>query len=286
SRTSRSASTTSRNASPRSTLPRTLTRRTRSRSAPSSSRSPPVPCAPHGKCPQGRPEVPSDGRFQNPWIDGSSSRLKSSDSSDCIPDGPRGNLMTEDKATGDAVSSNPERSPTLASVFSDALRDPASRTTLFGAFGAAVLLTVIFWSNSRHFLYSWSTDESYSHGFLVPFISLYFANLAAARGRIRNGGGVVVGTLLLVLAVLVKLATVVIVVGTLGDLALLSALAGTCALLCGREALRRYGFALGFLVFMVPLPVALYALIASPLQLMVSQFSSFVLNSTGVPVLT
>lgn len=200
------------------------------------------------------------------------------------PDGPRDDVMTKTPAPIDIQSSNPK--PTLLSVLWGAFHTPGSRGTLFGAAAAISLLALIFWSNLRHFLYSWSTDENYSHGFLVPFISLYFANQAAARGAVRVGGGVALGLALLCGALLLKLATVVIVVGTLGDLALLASLAGVCALLCGNEALRRYGFAIGFLVFMVPLPVALYAMIASPLQLMVSQFSSVVLNATGVPVLT
>jgi exosortase len=94
------------------------------------------------------------------------------------------------------------------------------------------------------------------------------------------------GILLLTFAILVKLATVVVVVGTLGDLALLAAIAGIVALLAGTGALKRYGFAIAFLMFMIPLPVALYALIASPLQLLASRLASGILNRTGVPVLT
>ena len=76
-------------------------------------------------------------------------------------------------------------------------------------------------------------------------------------------------------------------VGFVGDLSLLIlGLAGlVVALLFGREALRRYGFAIGFLAFMVPLPVALYAMIASPLQLTVSRVATAILNLSGIPVL-
>jgi exosortase/archaeosortase family protein len=40
-----------------------------------------------------------------------------------------------------------------------------------------------------------------------------------------------------------------------------------------------------FLVFMVPLPIAMYSRIASPLQLLASRAASTVMNATGVPVL-
>ena len=174
----------------------------------------------------------------------------------------------------------------LLTLLSRSMRDPESLPTLAGAMVAFVLLAVIFASNLRHFGVTWWTDQNYSHGFLVPLISLYFASQAAGRGPVRVRGGVGIGLFLLSMALLVKLATIVVVVGTLGDLALLAAIAGVVSLLAGIDALKRYGFAIGFLVFMIPLPVALYAMIASPLQLLVSKLASVALNVTGVPVLT
>jgi exosortase len=49
--------------------------------------------------------------------------------------------------------------------------------------------------------------------------------------------------------------------------------------------LKRYWFGFFFLIFMVPLPIALYSKIASPLQLLASRVASTVMNATGVPVL-
>ena len=177
-------------------------------------------------------------------------------------------------------------SPALFALLADARFEPGTRATLAGAAVAAGFLGMIFWKNIAHFWLSWSTDENYSHGFLVPLISLYFANMATERGPVPVRGGGALGLALLAGALLVKLGTVVIAVGTLGDLALIAAVAGVVALLAGSAALRRYGFAIAFLVFMVPLPVALYAAIASPLQLFVSKMASVFLNATGVPVLT
>jgi exosortase len=62
-------------------------------------------------------------------------------------------------------------------------------------------------------------------------------------------------------------------------------LAGLCSALAGVDALKRYGFAFFFLVFMVPLPVAFYSMIANPLQLMVSQVATSMLNLLGIPSL-
>ena len=159
------------------------------------------------------------------------------------------------------------------------------RSALIASAACCGLLALIFRANLRHFAYVWSTDANYSHGFLVPLISLYFANAAARRGRSRTARRPGSGRPCWCSRSSGRLATIVVPVGFAADLALLLGLAGVVALLGGRGALRRYGFALAFLVFMVPLPIHLYTTIASPLQLMVSRAAATLLNASGVPVL-
>jgi exosortase len=181
------------------------------------------------------------------------------------------------------------RTPPSILRLTDSLRhagaDAGTRVRLLGAAGCLGLLAAAFWSNLGHFFYTWVHDDNYSHGFLVPLISLYFARQAARRGPVEVRSGVGLGAGLLAVAIAGRLATVVIPVGFVADLSLLLALAGLCALIAGTDALRRYRFALFFLVFMVPLPIALYTKIASPLQLLASRIASSALNATGVPVL-
>jgi exosortase len=186
-------------------------------------------------------------------------------------------------------STQPERpAPGLVPLIRQALGRRETRLTVVGVLGCFALLDLIFAANLQHFVQVWSNDGNYSHGFLVPLIALYFANLAtspAGQGPPAVRSGVGVGVALLAVALLGRLATVVVPVFIVGDVSFLLGLAGICALLLGTDVLRRYGFALFFLVFMIPLPVALYARIASPLQLLVSQAATEVLNLTGVPVL-
>lgn len=163
--------------------------------------------------------------------------------------------------------------------------EPDARPRLIGAVVGLGLLGVLFAPNLRHFLYTWSTDENYSHGFLVPLIALYFANEASRRGAVPVRGGGLIGAVLVLAAILGRLTATVIPVGIIGDTAFLLGLAGLVALLAGGAALRRYGFPLFFLIFMVPLPIALYTQIAGPLQLMVSQAAAAALNALGIPVL-
>jgi exosortase len=176
----------------------------------------------------------------------------------------------------------------MASTTATMTEDPGAGSQPVQALGALAglgLLAALFAPTLRHFAYTWSSDDNYSHGFLVPFISLYFAREAARRGPIAPGGGAVLGSALLGLAVLGRLATILVPVGIVNDGALVLGLAGLIALLGGSAALGRFGFALGFLVFMIPLPVALYAAIASPLQDLVSRLGAALLEQIGIPVL-
>ena len=189
--------------------------------------------------------------------------------------------------TGASVStpaSKPEPR-SLAELLCRAVIDPRQRGSWIGAVLCLGLFIGLFWANLGHFYHHWTVDENYSHGFLVPLISLYFANQVARRGSVPVYGGIRVGILLLLISLAGLLATIPVPIFFLADLSLLIGLAGLFALLCGTAALKRYWFAFFFLIFMVPLPVALYSKIASPLQLLASRVASTVMNASGVPVL-
>src|SRR4051794_34705487 len=105
------------------------------------------------------------------------------------------------------ASSLTDNRASLPQLLRGAWEQAEQRVTLIGGALCLGLLGLIFWPNLRHFAFVWSTDENYSHGFLVPLISLYFANEAAKRGptQIRSGVGLGIG--LLALSMLGRLAT-------------------------------------------------------------------------------
>lgn len=177
------------------------------------------------------------------------------------------------------------RGESIVESFMRLAQTPEGCLSLIGGLACVGLLAAIFESNIRHFVFIWSTDENYSHGFLVPILSLYFANEAARRGPIAPRSGVALGLSLIVASVLGKLATIVVPIGIVGDLSLPIGLAGVCSLVLGIDGLKRFAFAIGFLAFMIPLPIALYTKIAAPLQLLVSESASVLLGAIGIPVL-
>src|SRR5262245_41055789 len=177
-----------------------------------------------------------------------------------------------------------DRPGNLPALFRRSLAKPGDRPIWIGAVTCTGLYLLLFRDVLWHFYYSWTTDENYSHGFLVPLIAAYFADQAARRGPVRVRGGSVLGGGMLAASVLICLLTIPLPIPFLGQLGFIIGLAGIFGLLFGREALRQYWFALTFLVFMVPLPVAVYSRMASPLQLLASQVASTVMNATGGPV--
>ena len=195
--------------------------------------------------------------------------------------------LTTDQATLSIENTARLEQPvlTLKSIVIEAIHDPAQRVTVFGGMICLALFFLLFRDSLEHFYYAWTTDDNYSHGFLVPLLSLYFASQIVVRGRVPLRSGIYLGVGLLGSALLLRLITIPLPIPFLGDLALLIGLAGIFALLLGSQALKRYWFVFFFLVFMVPLPIAMYSRIASPLQLLASRVASWVMNATGVPVL-
>jgi exosortase len=191
-------------------------------------------------------------------------------------------VLSEAMPPPTAIDAQPWNLPTL---FRRSLSDPGDRPIWLGGLGCTALFLLLFRDVLGHFYYAWTTDENYSHGFLVPMIAAYFAEQAARRGPVAIRGGGTIGGVLLALAVLMRLVTIPLPIPFLGQVGFICGLAGIFALLFGAEALRRYWFAFTFLIFMVPLPVAVYSRMASPLQLLASQVSAVVMNASGVPVL-
>ncbi|HVP30742.1 MAG TPA: exosortase/archaeosortase family protein [Myxococcota bacterium] len=150
--------------------------------------------------------------------------------------------------------------------------------------GLLALLLVAFAPALVEMAHAWSTREEYSHGFLVPAVSLWAIlrdRKRLARIAIRNdtaGLWLLLGAL--VLHALGSAAGLVEVSG----LALVAALAGGVWWLRGAHSLRALAFPIGFLVFLIPLPEAWLAPVVVELRLFVTKGAVAVLHAFAVPV--
>jgi len=131
----------------------------------------------------------------------------------------------------------------------------------------------------------WATDSDMSHGFLVlPVVAFVVwrrrAELAAIQPQ-TNWWGFAIAVWGAVQMLLGALAAQVFLART----ALLVSVIGAVLFLGGSRTLKTLAFPLLLLLFLFPIPGALYAQVTLPLQMFASATAETVLNSIGIPVL-
>jgi exosortase len=149
----------------------------------------------------------------------------------------------------------------------------------------AGLVLLLYASVIKDLVLQWWTDADYGHGFFVPLFSGYI--LWRERDRWTKteikpsnfGFVVMLGAVALLL------------LGSLGAefftsrFSLLVLLAGMILFLAGWKMLRAVSFPLGYLMWMIPIPVIIYNQITFPLQLIASRLATSWLELAQVPVL-
>lgn len=130
----------------------------------------------------------------------------------------------------------------------------------------------------------WSTEEAYSHGFLIPPIAVYLlwrrrAEIAAEPFRPSWAGVVLAAGTLAVYAV-AQIAEIY----TLIQYTLLTLLFGIALAVMGWRAARFAIAPLVLLLFAIPLPYTLQVELTSGLQLLSSQLGVLGIRALGVPV--
>ena len=149
--------------------------------------------------------------------------------------------------------------------------------------GATLLL--VYWHTITNLVLAWSTDDNYSHGFLIVPIALWLTwerrrELAAAP---RDPSWL--GLALFIFSLFV------LVIGSIAAelfttrVSIIGAIAGLVLFFYGRQHFRILRFPLLFLFLMVPLTAIIFNQIAFPLQILASRVGQTVLTTVGIPVL-
>ena len=129
-----------------------------------------------------------------------------------------------------------------------------------------------------HLVQQWYTDADYSHGFIVPLLSLYL--IWARRDKLRQ----VVRRPSPWGMVIVLFSVGLLFLGSLGAelfLARISILGTICGLIMyfsGAALLRAMAFPIAFLLFAIPIPALIYNEIVFPLQFIASKFATSTLE--------
>jgi exosortase len=147
----------------------------------------------------------------------------------------------------------------------------------------AVLLGVLYAPNFAKLVSDWSTDDNYSHGFIVPLV--FFWMLWQRREKLANSAvSPRPWALVFVILALVQLAA-----GTWGaenfvaHSSLLLMLSGITLYLFGTEVFRLVAFPISWLIFMIPVPAIILYAVTFPLQLLASRLALGLLDVLRVP---
>ncbi len=146
-------------------------------------------------------------------------------------------------------------------------------------------ITAIYYPIIPRMVNDWDMDPNSSHGFLIPVVSGWFAYRAWPYIKdipVQNSPW---GLALLVVGLLsLAFGTTVHELFTT-RMSLVFVLAGLCLTFLGPKIFYHLLLPIGFLAFMVPIPITLYDALALPLRGLVSIVATEGMQAVGLPVL-
>jgi len=132
---------------------------------------------------------------------------------------------------------------------------------------------------------TWISNSNNSHGVLVPLISgclLWLKRDELVNAQIDNFNW---GGLILVMSLIVYLLALGGQVAVLQRAMIVVSLVGLVLYNFGVSVFKITAFPLLYLVFMIPVPLSIYSVVAFPLQLFATDVSRFLIAAVNIPVL-
>jgi exosortase len=150
----------------------------------------------------------------------------------------------------------------------------------------ALVIGWAYWPILAQMAGKWASDPQYSHSYLVPLFSLYLLWRGRSAAEPFLGRPSWAGLALLVLGLGLYLAGAYWYFDWFSAISLLPVLAGAALLIGGWPTLSRSALAIGFLIFMIPLPFRIETALSQPLQRVATIASTYVLQTFGLPALS
>jgi exosortase len=152
--------------------------------------------------------------------------------------------------------------------------------------GLVGLLVVVNYSGLALLVERWNSDSNYGHGYLIPFISLYFAWTKKEELRRLQPEPCLWGLGIFLVALPVRFLAVPLASSVFSGIALVLMINGLLLYLGGRRIYKALWLPALYLVFMVPLPQSVHEQMANPLQHFASWTSAGILDGVlGVPTM-
>jgi exosortase len=144
------------------------------------------------------------------------------------------------------------------------------------------ILAIIYWPVFRWLVQSWLSNPYYSHGFLVPVVSGFFA--WTKRRELQTREPSIIGSFVIALGILVYILGYIWAIRFLSAFSLLIVLSGLLLSFYGKKTARALVYPVCFLILMVPLPYIQE--IGFFLQSTSVHFSAWILKALGLPITT
>lgn len=148
----------------------------------------------------------------------------------------------------------------------------------------SLIVIAVYFQAIIEMVTQWWDDSNYSHGFLIPIVSIYLIwqkkdSLQKIISKKSNLG-----------LIFILLGAIIYIIGTAAAefftarFSLVLIIFGITLFYYGKEYLKELWFPILFLLFMIPIPYVIYYSVTFPMQLLSSQAASTVLQLTGLEV--
>lgn len=127
-------------------------------------------------------------------------------------------------------------------------------------------------------------DSYYSHGFLVPFVSLFLIYQLKDRLSQTEQETSIAGMYVLLFALFLHLLGTVLYIFSISGVSIFVLVIGLSLYLFGTKISKVIWFPLLFLIFMFPLPETLISLVSFPLKIFAAKAGVWIVGLLGVPV--
>ena len=130
-----------------------------------------------------------------------------------------------------------------------------------------------------------SKDSYYSHGFLVPFVSIFLVWLMKERLAETKIEPSNLGWFFFSSGILIHSISALWRIYFSSGFSLILVIVGLILLFFGKKFLKQLLFPIGFLLFMIPLPLVAVANISFKLKIFAAKVSTVVINKLGIPAI-
>ena len=127
----------------------------------------------------------------------------------------------------------------------------------------------------------WASDAGWSHGFVVPFISLFFVALKWQTLRRLTPEGTLWGVAVLLIGVCGQVLFRATGLAHMSNLSILVVLVGLVLFVFGWEYLKILWLPIGYLIFALPPPTSLYVKVTLPMQELAARLGALLMPLFG-----